>query len=133
MTMPTNHGRLIGKIKRMIETRVYFEDRSVYSGPCDGSGEWQFLGKVHATDDPTEYFNRMKFNRQQWLSAHPDNAAYCSALIKAGGERRAFLHTIVSTLLGDPDGIYVETEDAGLSIGLEDAVELDRLLSKLMK
>jgi hypothetical protein len=96
----------------------------------DGFG-WKSWRKLKAGVDPQEYAR--KFNAQT-EAIPPEVRAYIEALQDTCDlEHRARLHTAISLMPNDPDGVWSELDDcAGCSPDLDDIVKACRLYESAM-
>jgi hypothetical protein len=104
-------GRIeIGRIEFLVKTKSYFTNGDILVNYGYG---WKQYSKVKTGLNPQEVYQRYVQKQQQFLKDHPLFAEYERLLHKMCGLcNRSLVHTAISSMPDDPDGIWSEFEDS---------------------
>lgn len=101
------HGKEIGRINYTTYSKAYFEDGVILKN--EGRG-WKVFGKCKFS--PQEAYENALEHHKRFTAARPCYATYRSYLHSLAGMGKAWkLHTAVTTLGDDIDGIWSEACD----------------------
>ena len=120
MATLSKHGREIGRINYLTTVRAYMEDGAVLKH--DGTG-WKQLGKVKPGVSPETAYANAKTKQENGLAEKPCYAAYRKELHSlAPQSKRWRLHTAVTMMPDDPDGVWSSVVD---DYGTRNSIEAD--------
>lgn len=121
------HGTIIGTIEYTCKVKRYMSDGKVLVN--HGSG-WKISGTLKSGVTPQDAFNRALQKQKDFLAARPAAAEYRRILHDlACASKRAKLHTCVTLMPGDCDGVWSEACDGygdNVSASVDEVAELCR-------
>lgn len=122
------HGTEIGTIYKLTSAKRYMTDGVILKNIGFG---WKLGGRVKPGLDPNAAFLASSSRIEAALSARPDFAAYRKMLHDmAGLSKRWKLHSAVTMMSNDPDGVWSEACDGygdNVHADVDECTELCRL------
>jgi hypothetical protein len=121
------HGSIVGTLHFVSYSKRWMSDGHILRNGGDG---WKLHAKLQAGVDVAEHFRKAESHMAQSRASRPARAAYIKLLHgMAGVATRWKLHTAVSLMPNDPDGVWSECCDGygdNVHADLDDVCELCR-------
>lgn len=134
MAKLSSHGTEIGRIVYTTKIDAYFEDGKVLRNAGFG---WKLRAKVKDGHSIYNAYTTAIEKQKAFLASHPFLAAYRKKLHNLAGIGKAWkLHTAVSMMPQDPDGVWSETCDGygdNVSADIDDVSKLCTLYELAVK
>lgn len=119
------HGGEIGRVEYAKFVKAYRVDGTILRNTGFG---WKEYGKVKAGVTPQIALQHAREAQQARYALNPAYARFVKALIGAAGiTKRWQLYTAIELMPDDPDGVWSTMDDEGMSLGVDEVVELCRL------
>jgi len=121
MATLSKHGRELARIEFAMFTKVFCEDGKILK---NHGGGWKIAARVKPGFDPdTVAKNAVARNREK-LEACPNWARFMKLATQWSVKRRWMLVTAIEMMPNDPDGVWSTMDDHGISMCIDDVVEL---------